>query len=261
MFAIVALIIFVIIGYLYWRGVQYEKRVHRRRVPYSTRLGDEGESTVYRILRKLPSEYDIFNDVIFQYNNRSTQIDHIVVSRYGIFVIETKNMAGPIYGSENAEFWSEYLPETRYENKEYRFRNPIWQNEGHINALRAILQDSMVPIYGIVVFPEDTELNINIKSKVTAWDHLFHLIERYDEPEMDTETVLKYSALIGEANVTDPIARQNHLQSVMGNKARRDAMVLEGRCPRCGGLLVEREGGYGRFWGCSNYPKCKYFLK
>ena len=261
MIAIIAVVIFLIIGYLYRRGVRYDRYVSRHRAPYSQRLGDAGETAVSSILQELPREYELFNDVIFQYNNRSTQIDHIVVSKYGLFVIETKNMAGPIYGSENAEFWSEYLPETRFENKEYRFRNPIWQNEGHIKALRAVLQDSNVPIYGIVVFPRGTELKINAKSKVTTYNNLCHFIRLFDEPEIDTDTVLKYSAMIGEANMTGPTARQNHLQSVRENKARRNALVAEGRCPRCGGRLIEREGGYGRFLGCSNYPKCKYTLK
>jgi len=212
-------------------------------------------------MKKLPEEYDIFNDVLLQYEGKSTQIDHIVVSRFGIYVIETKNMAGPIYGSENSEFWSEYLPETRYENRQYKFRNPIWQNEGHIKALRAVLLDSNVRIYGIVVFPKDTELNINVKKKVTTWDQIVHVITRYDELVMDGEDVLRYSALIGEADVINPEARKEHVQSVRDNQARRDNLVAEGICPRCGGRLVERDGKYGRFLGCSNYPKCKYILK
>ena len=30
------------------------------------------------------------------------------------------------------------------------------------------------------------------------------------------------------------------------------------RCPRCGGMLVERNGKYGKFLGCEHYPKCLY---
>jgi DNA topoisomerase I len=33
---------------------------------------------------------------------------------------------------------------------------------------------------------------------------------------------------------------------------------MEGKCPRCGGNLVEREGKFGKFLGCRNYPKCKF---
>ena len=253
----------VVLALLYWRGQRGESQTstYRGRRHAAGALGDEGENVVSARLRKLPEEYDVFNDVVFQHEGRSTQIDHVVVSRYGLYVIETKNMAGPIYGSENSEFWSEYLPETRRSKREYRFRNPIWQNEGHIKALRAVLQDTEVPVYGIVVFPAGTELNVNTKKKVTTWDQLYHTITRYDEPVMDAVTVAKYSALIGEANVIDPEVRETHVQIVRENRSRRNQMVAEGNCPKCGGKLVERDGPYGRFLGCSNYPKCKYVLK
>ena len=259
---IIVVTLFLILLYLYCRGVWYSDKVDRyERKHRAEKLGEAGENAVYARLSRLPEEFDVFNNVVFQYRDRSTQIDHIVVSPYGLYVIETKNMAGPIYGSENNEFWSEYLPETRYRNKEYRFRNPIWQNDGHIKALRAVLQDNVVPIYGIIVFPKGTELNVNTTRKVTTWDQLYHTIVRYDEVVMDSDTVAKYSALIGEANVTDPDARQSHVAKARQNKVRRNEMVADGKCPRCGSPLVQREGGFGRFWGCSNYPKCKYILK
>lgn len=36
-----------------------------------------------------------------------TQVDHVVVSPYGIFVIETKNYTGWIYGSEHQAKWTQ----------------------------------------------------------------------------------------------------------------------------------------------------------
>lgn len=44
------------------------------------------------------------------------------------------------------------------------------------------------------------------------------------------------------------------------NKERRDEAVANGRCPRCGGSLILRNGRYGQFYGCSNYPQCNYVL-
>lgn len=54
--------------------------------------GKRGEMTVFRLLKKLPDEYHLFNDVLLKTKNgRTVQIDHVVVSPYGMFVIETKN--------------------------------------------------------------------------------------------------------------------------------------------------------------------------
>lgn len=52
--------------------------------------GKYSEKLVHKEMLQLPDEYVIFNDLLFESNGRSTQIDHIVVSPYGVFVIETK---------------------------------------------------------------------------------------------------------------------------------------------------------------------------
>ena len=66
-------------------------------------LGEFGEGRVSSFLEDLPCEdYQVFNDLLICDRDYTTQIDHIIISRYGVFVIETKNMHGKIYGSEKA---------------------------------------------------------------------------------------------------------------------------------------------------------------
>ncbi len=48
--------------------------------------------------------------------------------------------------------------------------------------------------------------------------------------------------------------KKEHIQNIKNNIIDKD----NNKCPKCGGQLVERTGKYGRFIGCSNYPKCKY---
>ena len=63
--------------------------------------GRRGERAVASILSELPSsEYSVINDITLQDEHGSTQIDHVIVSVYGIFVIETKNYSGWIMGAE-----------------------------------------------------------------------------------------------------------------------------------------------------------------
>lgn len=63
--------------------------------------GKYSEKLVHKKMLQLPDEYTIFNDFLFESNGHSTQIDHIVVSPYGVFVIETKGYKGWILGGEN----------------------------------------------------------------------------------------------------------------------------------------------------------------
>lgn len=67
--------------------------------------GKYSERLVYRKMLRLPDEYTIFNDLLFENNGYSTQIDHLVVSPYGVFVIETKGYKGWILGGEYSEKW------------------------------------------------------------------------------------------------------------------------------------------------------------
>ena len=97
--------------------------------------GRRGEKTVANILSQLPSsEYSVINDITIQNKNGSTQIDHVIISVYGIFVIETKNYSGWIMGGEKSDQWIKNM----YGHK-YYFYNPIKQNYGHISALARTL--------------------------------------------------------------------------------------------------------------------------
>lgn len=79
------------------------------------RIGENGEREVSSYLADLEcEEYQVFNDLLLRNGNYTTQIDHIILSRYGVFVIETKNVHGKVYGSGNAEFWKQYLPDWGY---------------------------------------------------------------------------------------------------------------------------------------------------
>lgn len=89
--------------------------------------GKYSEKLVNNKIQELPEEYVVFNDLLFESNGYSTQIDHIAVSPYGVFVIETKGYKGWILGRENGEYWTQ----TIYKSK-HQFYNPIKQNAGHV---------------------------------------------------------------------------------------------------------------------------------
>ena len=228
--------------------------------------GKDGEAAVAWRLYKLPEEkYTVLNDILLVSNNNSTQIDHIVVSCYGIFVIETKNIHGKVYGSENSEYWTQYLPDTGYKRygstKEYKLRNPIWQNDGHVKAIKRLLSNRNVPVYGLVAFSNATDLRVRCEYPVMYWYDVVPFIESHTESCLGPDEVKSIADHIRSFNHESTEARTAHIANVRENEARRDNLVSSGKCPLCGGELVLRNGKYGQFWGCSNYPKCKYILR
>ena len=71
--------------------------------------GKRGEKKVHDILSQLPDEYYLLDDVVLKTQRGTTQIDHIVVSKYGIFAVETKNYSGEIYGDDNRQLWKQMI--------------------------------------------------------------------------------------------------------------------------------------------------------
>ena len=220
--------------------------------------GKRGEKQVAALLALLPKKrYKVINDLLIQSGGHSTQIDHVVVSVYGIFVIETKYYQGWIYGGENSEYWTQNI----YGNK-YQLRNPLWQNQGHVKAIARIIGDSgNIPIFNIVAFSRQASIKVDRSLPVMYWWNVVPYIKRHKETHLtETQADEIYNTLLS-ANITDKAARKQHVTSVKHNQARRNTAVANGKCPRCGGNLVLRNGRYGRFYGCSNYPNCKYILK
>ena len=226
-------------------------------------IGDYGEKRVSSFLEDLDCEdYRVYNDLLIRDGKYTTQVDHIIISRYGVFVLETKNVHGKVYGGGNAEFWKQYLPDAGYKRygftQEHQLRNPIWQNEGHIKTLLRLVFGKDIPVYGIVAFPNDTDLKITAEMPVLHMREVVPFIKQYHNVVLSSDQMGYYRRRLLEVISTSESDREKHLENVYRTKERRDMAVASGKCPKCGGKLVLRSGQYGEFYGCSNYPKCKY---
>ena len=117
-----------------------------------------------------------------------------------------------------------------------------------------------VPVYGIVVFPSDTEINVTAQHPVLNMYNMVPYIKQYRDAVLSSDQMDFYRRRLLEVISTSESDRKEHLGNVYRNKERRDSAVASGKCPRCGGNLVLRNGKYGQFYGCSNYPRCNYIL-
>ena len=217
--------------------------------------GKAGERRVAKILSKLPEEeYKVINNLLFSQNGRTTQIDHVVVSKYGIFVIETKFYNGWIYGGDNSEYWTQNIY-----GKKYQLWNPIHQNQGHIRALKKLLNKNSSNLFiSIVAFSQQATLKIKGNGLVIYWNQLNNVIYSFHQEILSSEQVQKvYLALI-DANIDSKENQKQHVRNVKAHIYRNQNAIANRRCPHCGGHLVLRNGKYGNFYGCSNYPRCKY---
>lgn len=108
--------------------------------------------------------YILLNDCTLpDEQNQTTQIDHILLSPYGIFVIETKNYKGWIFGSEHQKMWTQKIYK-----KTYKFQNPLYQNYKHQKVLEQILADIVDPtmIHSVIVFMPDCEFKTQMPKNI-----------------------------------------------------------------------------------------------
>lgn len=217
--------------------------------------GVSGEAMVSAILSRLPKEqYMVLHNVMLRTDRGTSQVDHIVVSVYGIFVIEVKNYTGWITGSENSSQWTQTIYKTKN-----RFMNPIHQNYGHVKAIEALIQDPSVPVYPIVAFAGDAKLKVSVQNaRVVKFEALKDTIRSLSAVQiMGADRMKELTSMLQESNIDSGENRKIHVAEIKHTKE----LIQSEMCPRCGGQLVERNGKYGKFIGCSNYPKCKYTQK
>ena len=213
-----------------------------------------GERTITRYLNRLPKdEYTILANIMLNTGTGTTQIDHIVVSLYGIFIIETKNYKGWIFGDEMAAQWTQNI----YGNKR-SFMNPLRQNYAHVKAVEAHLEDfGKVPIIPIVAFSADCDLKIKSTSHVVYFHRVNGVILHYRKKAISDIDIATIVEILRSQDVTSVANKKEHVNAINTKKSDIEA-AAEGKCPNCSGMLVSRKGKFGSFLGCSNYPGCKF---
>lgn len=217
--------------------------------------GYVGEKLVAKKLSKLNKrKYKIINNLLLKTLKGTAQIDHIVISQYGIFVIETKNYKGIITGNEYDDNWNQIL----FNNKEV-LRNPIKQNNGHIKALKDVIPALRYKkINSIILFTKRSNLKVNTETTVIYYNKVIKVIKRSKKKEFTKEEVDYIYKKLNELNIDSFKQRVVHVKNVKRNIKEAEKKLRKNKCPRCGGKLKKKKGKYGKFKRCKNYPECTF---
>ena len=180
--------------------------------------GKEGERMVRKILRKLPrKKYRLLNDIMLKThggNISMTQIDHVVISVYGIFVVETKNYKGWIFGSEKSAHWQQNIYGHRYQSV-----NPAKQNYGHILALAYVLEQdgwNNVPLYSVVAYSDNADLHVTTsQAAVVNFSQLLATIKQMSCDEcMTLQQVKEIRKLFKKKDINSFWHRYKHKREI-----------------------------------------------
>ncbi|WFB36959.1 NERD domain-containing protein [Kiritimatiellota bacterium B12222] len=240
-------------------------------------LGEKFVTLLFRL--HLPKNiYRVYHDVTLPTEDGTTQIDHIVVSPFGIFCVETKNMKGWIFGSERQARWTQ----TIY-RKKTSFQNPLRQNYKHTETLRTLLELPPDSVHSVVVFVGDSTFKTDMPPNVTYCRGCTNYILSFKQPVFDEEQLQRANQAIqtGRLEQTHTTHRQHVQHLKQRHTAQYDVKIPSNMknesdelptayqtanetppCPKCGDKMTLRTAKKGpkagqQFYGCSRFPKCR----
>ncbi len=310
------IIVFVLIK----KNKDYKKTSYYQitKLPYFSlrnNLGKYGEYLTYKYLKSFEEKGAkfLFNVYIPKSNGETTEIDVLMISPKGIFVFESKNYSGWIFGDEKQKNWYQTLPQGKNRTHKEHFFNPVMQNRAHINHLKEFIGQE-IPLRSIIVFSDRCTLK-----SVKIYSSDISVINRYcvskvvtdicKQIENDLLTEIDIDIIYGKLypytqvdettklqhvesiNLTKTTTKQVNIMSSIANSQNKtedifvqnqDIIMAETgdipiqktpietavgqtvlKCPKCNSNLIFRTATKGpnrgnKFFGCSNYPKCKY---
>lgn len=244
-----------------------------KKINSKERIGKRGETLTVRELELVHlfgrKGKTLQNLYLPKDNGGTSEIDVVYITQKGIFVIESKNYSGWIFGNENDQYWTASLPN----GNKNQFYNPVKQNRTHIKWLRNIVGEE-VPLYSVIAFSERCELKkvtvTDQSVKVIKRDRIYATVREIWESSEDrlTENEVEelFQKLSAYTNV-DETTKEKHIQEIKGSDSpaieSTDDNDIDLRCPRCGRMLVFRTAKRGAragqsFYGCSGFPSCRY---
>jgi hypothetical protein len=155
-----------------------------RQFPDSANIGEA--RVIDRIESKFSPPHVLLNNVTLPTEKGTTQIDHILVADTGIFVIETKQYSGWIFGDPFQDKWTQTLY-----RKKSKFLNPIHQNYGHVKALETLFTLPESTFIPLVVFTGDAEFKTDLGPGVLKLSDLMGVLDQ-ERPIVFAEKKIAY---------------------------------------------------------------------
>lgn len=197
----------------------------------------------------LEGEFVVLKNVYLPMQGKTTEIDLLMIHEKGIFVFESKNYSGWIFGDAEQLNWTQSLQN----GEKHRFYNPIRQNGTHIKALAEYLQKPVSAFVSYIVFSERCSLK-----KVPDDTAQVVIVRRPNMLKRLRDTLNKSLPIYSPAEIQAMADKLKALTNKSDAEKQLHIDNIKTKCPFCGSALVLRKGKYGEFWGCSAYPKCKF---
>ncbi len=213
--------------------------------------GQFGEFSIEYALTNgnLNGNFAVIKNLYVPIKGKTTEIDLLMIHEKGIFVFESKNYSGWIFGDSDQLNWTQCLQN----GKKFHFYNPIRQNKTHITALAQYMKISSDGFTSFIVFSERCSLK-----KVPPSSQKVVIVRRPDMLREIRVRLNNSTIIFSESEIRTMATQLSHLANRGNDEKQQHIKDIQTSCPFCGCELVLRNGKYGQFWGCSAYPKCRF---
>lgn len=177
--------------------------------------GGNGERYIAKLLQELPDGYRCLHNLLLKFEGYTVQIDHVVISEYGVIVIETKNFRGMIYGSGENKRWTQVN-----KGKKRRFYSPTIQNNRHRFVISRICKLPIEKVIPITVFVGKCELHLEDVGRIILSKDLLPYIYGITEKILSQSDVERIFKRLESKNITSESARRHHVAYVQRVKSK-----------------------------------------
>lgn len=217
-----------IIQLITYKKTDYYLQTHKAFSTFTHDTGSFGEYCIYNSLKKLDGyKKFLFNCYLPKENEETTEIDVLLLHESGIYVFESKNYSGWIFGNEKQQYWTQTLPSQTKKATKNHFLNPILQNKLHIKCLQSYLNTD-IPLHSYIVFSERCTLK-----KIESTENTHHIIKRdilFNEVRTQCENTEKkltieqidniYAKLYPLTQVSEEV-KQKHIETINNKIIRK----------------------------------------
>ena len=220
-------------------------------------IGRIGERRTTRLFSSVlaGTPHVLFRDVTLPIDDGTTQIDLLVLSNRGIFVVEIKTMKGKISGGPQKKRWHAQIG-----RRSYRFVNPVHQNHGHLKAVQKLLGVERGVLVPLVIMQGRAKMTKKVRALVALPDDIQKIVSAASDDCISQSEIAGYAKIIKNARLppgrrTDKLHRKNL-------RKRIRSRIGPQPCPHCGGPMEKRIARKGdrqgeSFWGCRAFPRCR----
>lgn len=224
--------------------------------------GGFGEWIAETYSKTIPGALVLHDVLIDGADGYTSQIDLVLVGNRGIYVVEVKSFPdAKIYGDSKKSKWYYYS-----HGRKYEIYSPLMQNKKHVEYLKTFLNDfGDVPVFSIItMICDDFKISGEngadtlICNSLPAMERAIYKIAETKPEVFDNAKKQEIFDYIKNNQHIGKDARKEHKQNVIAYKESLEEMKKQKICPYCKTELVLRNGKNGQFYGCKNYPKCRY---